>query len=324
MSLDLHTAEFLLELARTGALPPERLGVTAARNAMAEEQAVDRSSAAVDIEDLDVSVGAGTVGIRIIRPSVRRSIELPCVIYLHGGGWVLGDERTHDRLVRDIAVRADVALVFVKYSRAPEKRYPVALEETLGVLQWLGTEGPDRHIDPERIALAGDSAGGNLAAALALKVQERSGPSILFLALVFPVVDADFETASYREFATGHFLSRETMQWFWQQYLPDLAVRRQPAASPLRASLEQLRHMPPTLIVTAQNDVLRDEGEAFAARLMEAGCDVVATRYLGTIHASTVLAPLSRTPAARAIVDQLCHHLSMRLHQQRTSLTRPG
>jgi acetyl esterase len=225
-------------------------------------------------------------------------------MYFHGGGWVLNDQETYDRLIREVANGAEAAVVFVNYTRSPEGRYPVAVEEAYAATQWGATNGVTLGLDTERLAVAGDSSGGNLATVVALLAKERGGPALACQVLFYPTVDADFDTDSYQQFAGGPFLTRNAMKWFWDQYAPDVARRAEPTASPLRASVDQLRGLPPALIMTAEFDVLRDEGEAYARRLGEAGVPVTAVRYLGTIHAFTVLNALANTPAARAAIAQ--------------------
>jgi acetyl esterase len=180
----------------------------------------------------------------------------------------------------------------------------VQLEEGYAALEWIAENGRSLHLDTSRLVVVGDSVGGNLATAVAMMAQERNGPRIDRQVLFYPVTDADFETGSYREFATGHFLEREGMKWFWDCYLPDKARRAEPHASPLRASSEQLRDMPPSLIIVGENDVLRDEVEAYAHKLAQAGVPVTATRYLGTIHDFVMLNPITHTPAPREAIRQ--------------------
>jgi acetyl esterase len=235
------------------------------------------------------------------------------VVYFHGGGWVVGGKDTHDRLVREIAGGSGAAVVFVDYARSPEARYPVALEQGYATAKWVAEQGPELGLDPSRLAVAGDSSGGNLAAAVAMLASRRGGPGIACQVLLLPATDAGFDTPSYGQFAGGPFLTRELMEWFWDHYAPDLEARREATASPLRATAEQLRGLPPALVVTAEHDVLRDEGEAYARKLMEAGVEVTATRYLGTIHAFVLLNALAGTPAARAAVAQACEFLKRNL-----------
>ncbi|MFK0221204.1 alpha/beta hydrolase [Streptomyces vinaceus] len=243
----------------------------------------------------------GEVRTRIVRPRGATGV-LPVVLYIHGAGWVFGDAHTHDRLVRELAVGANAAVVFPDYDRSPEARYPVAIEQNYAVARWITTEGAARNLDPARIAVAGDSVGGNMSAALTLMAKERGDVRLAAQVLFYPVTDASFDTASYGQFAEGYFLRRDAMRWFWDQYTADEAERGQITASPLRATIEELTGLPPALVITAEADVLRDEGEAYAARLREAGVPVTALRALGTIHDFVMLDALRDTRAARTAV----------------------
>jgi acetyl esterase len=220
------------------------------------------------------------------------------VLYFHGGGWVLGDKETHDRLVRELATGAQATVVFVANTPAPEARYPVAIEQAYAATAWVARNGTAIGVDPARLALAGDSVGGNMVAAVTLLAKERQGPRIAFQLLFYPVTDASFDNASHTQFAEGPWLTRQAMGWFWDSYAPDVAVRNEPTASPLRASLAQLQGLPPALVITDENDVLRDEGEAYAHKLMAAGVPVTATRYLGAIHDFVLLNPIAQATAA--------------------------
>jgi acetyl esterase/lipase len=257
----------------------------------------------------------GSVRVRIVRPPDAAG-TLPVVLYVHGAGWVFGDAHTHDRLVRDLAVGAHAAVVFPEYDRAPEHRYPTQIEQAWAVAEWVVREGSANLLDASRMAVAGDSVGGNMSAALTLLAKERGTVSFVQQVLFYPVTDAAFDTASYEEFADGYFLSRTGMHWFWDQYTTDPEERAQPTASPLRASLEQLRGLPPALVITGEADVLRDEGEAYAARLREAGVPTVATRYGGVIHDFVMLNALHDMPPARAAVAQAVAFLRAELHDE--------
>jgi acetyl esterase/lipase len=255
----------------------------------------------------------GSVDVRIVRPPGVEG-PLPAILYVHGAGWVFGNAHTHDRLVRDLAIGAGAAVVFPEYDRSPEVRYPVALEQAYAVARWVVDSGTDHDLDPTRIAVAGDSVGGNMSAALTLLAKDRGDVEFVQQVLFYPVTDASFGTESYNLFATGYFLRRDGMEWFWDQYTTDPTERALITVSPLRASEDQLRGLPPALIITAEADVLRDEGEAYAAKLRGAGVPVVSTRYNGMIHDFVMLNALHDTWPARAAVAQAATTLRQALH----------
>lgn len=262
-----------------------------------------------EVEDMDVPGGPqGKIPIRIVRKK-GSSGALPVVVYFHGGGWVLGDKYTHDRLISELVNEVNTAVVFVGYTRSPEAKYPVPIEESYTVLEHIAKNGKELGLDPSRLAVAGDSVGGNMATVVSYLARQRKGPRIQYQALFYPVTDANFETESYRACGHGNWLSIEAMKWFWDQYLPDKDARKQITASPLLASPEQLKGLPPALVITAEFDVLRDEGEAYAHKLSEAGVPVTAVRYLGTIHDFMMLNPLANTPAARSATSLAAHML---------------
>lgn len=281
------------------------LTVKEAREVLSKAQSGKVKKIPADVEDLEIPFGRKQrVSIRIVRPKGNAS-KLPVILYFHGGGWVLGDKHTHDRLIRELADGAEAAVVFVNFTPSPEAQYPVALEEAYAALKHIKENAKALRLDGTRLAVAGDSVGGNMAAAVTLLTAERGGPSIDFQLLFYPVTDCSFDTPSYMEFAEKHFLTREAMKWFWNHYLylPDKKLRRDPLVSPLQASVNQLRKLPPALIITAEMDVLRDEGEAYALKLMEAGVEVTAVRYLGIIHDFVMLNALSETRAARSAIE---------------------
>jgi acetyl esterase len=294
------------EFAEATANPPYLfdLGPVRGRAAVDEVQAGQISKPEVRVEDLTVPGGpSGGVSVRIVRP-VGATGVLPAILYTHGAGWVFGNAHTHDRLIRELAVGAGAAVVFPNFSLSPEAKYPTAIEECFAVAVWIATAGADRDLDPSRIAVAGDSVGGNLAVALTLLAKQRGGVSFVQQVLFYPVTDANFDTASYRQFAEGYFLRRDAMRWFWDQYTSDPAQRAEITASPLRASVEQLTGLPPALVITGEADVLRDEGEAYASKLRQAGVPVTAVRYQGIIHDFVMLNALRGTHAAAAAIDQ--------------------
>jgi acetyl esterase/lipase len=274
-----------------------------ARKVLDDVQAAPIDKLPVDEHWIDVPARVGDVRARIIRPRGAEG-TLPVILYMHGGGWVLGNAGTHDRLVRELAVGVGAALVFVEYDRSPEARYPVAIEQGYAVAQHIVREGAAHGLDPERIAVAGDSVGGCMTAALTLMAEGRGDVRFAFQAMFYPVTDAAMDTGSYREFAEGYYLSAKAMAWFWDAYAPDLATRNEAYASPLRAADSQLAGLPPALLLVDEADVLRDEGEAYAARLRANGVAVTTVRYDGAIHDFMMLNPLSETQATRAAIGQ--------------------
>ena len=260
-------------------------------------------------EDRTLPVGpAGKTDIRVVRPAGAAG-TLPAIVYIHGGGWVLGDKQTHDRLVRELAVGAGAVLIFVDYDRAPESQYPNAIEQAYAVARHVADHAEVFDADPARIAVAGDSVGGNMTAAVTLMARERGGPDFVAQLLFYPVTDASMASASYKQFADGPWLTAKAMAWYWDQYLPGTARRGEIFASPVNASAEQLAGLPPALLIVDENDVLRDEGEAYGRQLAAAGVPVTTVRYNGTIHDFMMLNPIAETPAARGAVAQAIGYL---------------
>ncbi|MET8795158.1 alpha/beta hydrolase [Nocardia sp. NPDC004568] len=290
-------------------LPPEE-----GRKAVDSVQDSPIDKPEIDEEWITVEGGpTGSVRARIVTPPGSTG-PLPVIVYTHGAGWVFGDAHTHDRLVRDLAVGVGAAVVFPEYDRSPDVRYPVANEQSYRVAQWVSTHGAEKGLDPARIAIAGDSVGGNMAIALTLMAKERGDISFVQQVLFYPVTDAAFDTGSYRQFAEGYFLTREGMKWFWDQYTTSEDDRAQITASPLRATREQLTGLPPALVITAEADVLRDEGEAFAGKLRDAGVPVTQTRYGGIVHDFVMVNSMHGTQAARAAIAQAVAVLREALH----------
>ncbi|MER5913975.1 alpha/beta hydrolase [Streptomyces sp. NPDC001982] len=284
------------------------------RKAVDEVQSGEIAKPDVDEEWITVSGGpTGSVRARIVKPAGAEG-TLPVLVYIHGAGWVFGNAHTHERLVRELAVGVGAAVVFPEYDLSPEARYPVAIEQNFAVARWIVEEGASKGLDADRIAVAGDSVGGNMTAALTLMAKERGGVPLVQQVLFYPVTDANFDTGSYHQFATGYFLRRDGMQWFWDQYTTDEAERAQITASPLRATTEQLTGLPPALVITGEADVLRDEGEAYANKLREAGVAVTSVRYQGIIHDFVMLDALRETHAAEAAINQAVATLRAALH----------
>ncbi|MEV6766254.1 alpha/beta hydrolase [Streptomyces sp. NPDC051105] len=302
--------------AEATANPPYLFDLTPAegRKAVDEVQSGAIEKPAIDEEWITVAGGpTGSVRARIVKPT-GASGPLPVIVYIHGAGWVFGNAHTHDRLVRELAVGAEAAVVFPEYDLSPEVRYPVAIEQNYAVAKWVVEEGASKGLDADRIAVAGDSVGGNMTAALTLMAKQRGDVPLLQQVLFYPVTDANFETGSYHQFAEGYFLRRDGMQWFWDQYTTDEAERAQITASPLRATTEQLTGLPPALVITGEADVLRDEGEAYANKLRAAGVPVTAVRFQGIIHDFVMLNALRETHAAQAAIALAVDTLRTALH----------
>ncbi|WP_326834576.1 alpha/beta hydrolase [Amycolatopsis rhabdoformis] len=303
------------ELADATANPPflYELGPDAARKVLDDLQSGDVVKPAVDDEWLTVPAAVGDVPVRIVKPAGATG-TLPVILYVHGGGWILGNAGTHDRLVREFATGVGAAVVFVEYTRSPEAHYPVAIEQAYATAQWVGREGAAKGLDASRMAVAGDSVGGNMTAALALMAKNRGDVTFVQHSLYYPVTDAGMDTESYHLFEHGPFLTAKAMEWFWDAYLPDPAERKQITASPLQASLEQLAGLPPAFLIVDEYDVLRDEGEAYAAKLRLAGVAVTTVRYDGILHDFMMLDPVRDTHAAKAATAQAIAVLREALH----------
>ena len=274
-----------------------------ARKVLEDAQSGPVTKLPVDEEWITVPAQVGDARVRIIKPQGAVGM-LPVIVYMHGGGWILGNAATHDRLVRELAVGARAALAFVEYPNSPEAHYPTAIEQGYATAQWITHSGASKGLDASRMAVAGESVGGNMTAALALMAKERGDVTFVQQSMYYPVTDAAMNTASYEQFATGYYLSRTEMEWFWDAYTTDPGQRAQITASPNQATIDQLKGLPPTFVCVDEADVLRDEGEAYAAKLRLAGVPVTTVRYDGTIHDFMLLNPLSQTHATRAAIDQ--------------------
>jgi acetyl esterase len=275
----------------------------------------------VDIEDHTLPIGpSGAVSVTIFKP-IKSSGLLPVVMYFHGGGWILGSKHTHDRLIRDLVNATTAAFVFVNYTASPEAQFPVPIEEAYAATKYIAEHGKDFGLDGSRLALAGDSVGGNMTAVVALLAKERKGPAIRYQVMFYPVTDSSFTQKSYEEFADGPWLARKTMAWMWDAYAPNKDDRKKPTAAPLTATLEQLEGLPPALIMVDENDILRDEGESYARKLIQAGVDVTAVRVLATFHDFTLLNGLADTPATKAAIQLASQKLAKALGSEAKSAT---
>jgi acetyl esterase/lipase len=303
-TVERRTQEFLTALNAGGGKPLEQLTPDQARKVLeGAQKSVGVTLPKADVSDKVITVDGKQIKLKIVRPAGVKGV-LPAFMFIHGGGWVLGDYPTHERLVRDVVESSGAVAVFVDYTRSPEAGYGVALDEIYAATKWVAQHGKEIGIDGSRLAVAGNSVGGNMAAALTLMAKDKGGPALRYQVLMWPVTDANFDTPSYTQFADGHFLTRNMMKWFWDSYTVDAAKRKEITASPLQASLAQLKGLPPALIQTAENDVLRDEGEAYGRKLDQAGVDVTVTRYNGMIHDFGLLNPLATVPGVRSQVLQ--------------------
>lgn len=264
-----------------------------------------RDLSGIVVSDRMITEKGHTVHIYVVKPE-GASGTLPVILFIHGGVWIAGNFENHEGLVRDLVVGTGAAAVFVDYTSIPDAIYPTQVEQNYAVAEWVVAHGADIGVDGSRMVVAGNSVGGDMSAALTLMAKDRHGPKIRLQVLMIPAVDAGVDTDSYREFATGRFLTRDFMKFGWDIYAPDEKTRAIPYVSPLRASIAELRGLPPALVITAENDPLRDEGEAYARKLKEAGVSVIATRYNGTIHDFVTLNGVQDDPASKAAILQAC------------------
>ena len=303
------TWAFVEKIKKAGGKPLYDLPVQEGRKIFDKLQALSNDKPDVDVQDYVVKGDANAeVSIRIVRPKGSKE-ALPVVMFYHGAGWVFGDYQTHGRLVRELAVGAHAAVVFVQYTLAPEAQYPTQIEEGYAAMKYVFEHGKQLNLDTSHFVVAGDSVGGNMAIAMTLMAKQRGGPRIDYQVLIYPVTDSNFENSSYTEFAEGPWLTKKAMQWFWDNYLPNKEKRKEITASPLQATTEQLKGLPPALVINGECDVLRDEGEAYEHKLNAAGVPVTGIRHHGTIHDFMMLNDLADTPACRNAIDTITNHL---------------
>ena len=312
--LEATTQSFVDALATQGGKAIYQLSYADARKLLEGLQALTNvSKLPADIEDKVLPVGpSGQTYVTIYRPQ-GSAVSLPVVMYLHGGGWVLGSKNTHDRLLRDLVNGTNAAFVFVNYTPSPEAQFPVPIEQAFAATKYVADHGDELGLDATRLAVAGDSVGGNMAAVVAQLAKERKGPSIRYQVLFYPVTDASFSQESYKEFADGPWLTTAAMKWFWDAYAPNKADRKKPMATPLSATPEQLKGLPPTLVIVDENDVLRDEGEEYARKLLLAGVETTSLRVLATCHDFAMLNPLASTAGAQTAIKLASQMLTQTL-----------
>ncbi|MGW3243825.1 alpha/beta hydrolase [Streptomyces sp. NPDC001070] len=313
VQLDPQDQAFLDQLAAADGPPLYTLSYAAARDVLNKLQAGPVDMLPAQISKRTVPGGpTGPVSVHVVRPEGARG-NLPGIVYIHGGGWVLGNFKTHERLIRELANGAKAAVVFVDYTPSPEARFPVPIEQAYAVSKWVAANGGRIGVDSSRLAVAGDSVGGDMTAAVAMMAKDRGGPEFRRQVMLYPVTDADFDTASYNRFAENCWLTKPAMKWFWNAYAPDLKDRRNPLAAPLRATVDQLRGLPPALVIT-DSDVLHDEGTAYAKKLQEAGVPVQLTHYPEITHDFMMLNALRGTESNKRAVAETTADLREALH----------
>lgn len=305
-----QTKDFLAALNGAGGPPLETLSPAEARQVLVGAQAsVPVDVSGIEVSPRTISSEGLTVPVHIVRPAGTAEQVLPVFIFIHGGGWVLGDFPTHQRLVRDLVVESGYVAVFVDYTPSPEAQYPQAIHEIYAVTKWVAEHGAEISVDGARLAVVGNSVGGNMTAVTALMAKEKGGPHISLQIMLWPIVAADFTTESYQRYGQDRFLTTPLMAWLYDNYTTDPAERAQIYASPLNATLEQLKNLPPALIQVAEADVLRDEGEAYGRKLDDAGVPVTTTRYNGMIHDFGLLNGLAHLPQVQSHIRQAAAEL---------------
>jgi len=303
-NIDPKIRGFLKVLNNSGGKAVEELSPADARLVLVNAQkSVDVDYSGIEETERTITQDGQSIKIHIVKPKGAKN-DIPVFIYFHGGGWVLGDYPTHRRIVRDLVVYSGVAAVFPDYTPSPEAHYPVAVNQGYATTKWVAEHGKEIGVDGKKLAVAGNSVGGNMAAVVALMAKDKKGPEIKLQVLLWPVTDADFTRPSYKAFGEGRFLTTSLMKWMWDNYTAHLAERKEKYATPINATLDELKGLPPALVQTAENDILRDEGEAYARKMSEAGVAVTLTRYQGMIHDYGLLNPIANVPAVQVALQQ--------------------
>lgn len=308
-----ETREFLKVLNSPAPPELEKMSPEDARKVLEGAQAsVDVDYSGIEETEKTINADGYEIKLNIVRPEGIKE-KLPVFIFTHGGGWVLGDYPTHKRMVRDLVVLSGYAAVFINYTRTPEAVYPQQINEIYAAAKWVSENGDEINVDGKNMAVVGNSVGGNMTAVLALMAKEKGVPEIKLQILMWPVADADFERQSWREFGEARFLTAPLMKWMWDMYISDSEKRKEPYASQLQASLEQLKGLPPALIQVAENDILRDEGEEYGRKLDEAGVKVTTVRYDGMIHDFGLLNGLATLPQVGSLFEHAAAELKKHL-----------
>lgn len=301
------TAKFIESLKSTK--PVYMMTTDEARKAL-EGATISPIEIQADVQDLVI---LNNIPIRITRPLNTQNIKLPVVMYFHGGGWVMGNKNTHDRIVRKIAVESNVVVIFVDYTLAPEAKFPTQINQCYDTMVYIVKNADKFNVDVSRLITCGDSVGGNITIAVSLLAKRNNGPKIIMQILLYPVTDSSMMTCSYKEFENGPWLTKKSMEWFFGLYLSNVNDRNNILISPLKATNEELSGLPKTLLIVDENDVLRDEGEMFGRKLMNAGVDVNFIRYLGTIHDFLILGPIKDTPAVKGALNMIMNEINKML-----------
>lgn len=282
-------------------------GPADALTALQNQTPVDLSG--IEVTEKTITQDGISVPLHIVRPAGVSGV-LPVIVFYHGGVWIVGNFENHKRFVRDLVVGTKAVVVFPDYTPIPQAKYPTQINQGYAALKWVAAHGAEINVDPSRLAIAGNSVGGNMTAAISLMAKDKQGPAIKLAVLFYPAVGVDFNTGSYKEFANGRFLTRDFMMYGWDVYAPDAATRKDRYCVPMVATLDQLKGLPPTLIQTAENCPLRDEGEAYGKKLREAGVQSSTVRYLGVIHDFGLLNGINKVPAVQQSIKDAVNALN--------------
>lgn len=291
-----------LQVLNAGDTPVESLSVAEARKVLIDAQAaITTDLSGIEESVKDITTEEYMLRLNLVRPE-RKTEKLPAFIFIHGGGWVLGDYPTHRRLVRDLVIASGYACIFINYTPSPEAKFPQAINEIYAATKWIAEHGDELLIDTNRLGMVGNSVGGNMTIVNNLLSKEYGGPSMKVQILMWPVTDASTEWESYRLYGKERFLTTSLMQWMFDQYTTEKDDRFNPHISPLQSSTEELTGLPPTLIAVAENDILCDQGEALGRRLDEAGVEVTTVRFNGVIHDWGMLNGFANIPQTRSLI----------------------
>lgn len=303
-SISKDTRAFLTELNSGDGPPLEELAPTDARQVLVDAQnSVSYNYNDIEESEKTITQDDQTITIHIVKPKGAKD-KLPAFMFFHGGGWVLGDYPTHKRLVRDLVVKSGAVAIFPDYTPTPDAQFPVAINQAYAATKWVSENGDTIGVDGTRLAVAGNSVGGNMSTVVALMAKDKNGPKIAFQLLLWPLVDSDMSRPSYTKYAEGRFLTTATMKWMWDMYIPNPKDRKHRYVSPFNATEEELKDLPPALIQIAENDILHDEAVAYGRKLDQAGVPTTVTVYKGFIHDFGMLNPLSDIPGVQVAITQ--------------------